>query len=434
MKTRRRRLKRILISIVLLSAIGAAATYAALHKPAPTPAPAKADLPTTRVKKGQVTISVSARGELQGGNSETLVAPMAGVDTLTITKLCDPGQTVAAGDTVVEFDTTQQEYNLREAQADQAEAEQQVIQAQATSDATQEETHMAYLQAQSDLKLAELECRRNPLLPAIVARQNDIAVEAAKNRLHQAEQDLINKKANAEAGIVIQQAALNKAKVTVATNQKIIESMTLKAKTGGYVNILPNTFSAGIIFWGMQLLPFQLGDTARAGMAVAQIPDMKNWEVSANVGELDRGHLSPGQKVTVAVVALAGKSFAGHVKSIGGTAGNPWDRHFETRIALDQPGPELRPGMTSNLVITVETIDDATWVPSQALFDSDGRNFVYLQTPRGFMPHDVTLLRRSESQAVIKGVNEGDTVAMSNPDQQTKSATDQTGAMGALQK
>ena len=222
----RRRLKRILISISLLSAVGAIATYAALHKPAPTPAPTRADLPTTRVKKGKVTISVSARGELQGGNSETLVAPMAGVDTLTITKLCDPGQTVAAGDTVVEFDTTQQEYNLREAEADQAEAEQQVIQFQATSDATQEETHMAYLQAQSDLKLAELECRRNPLLPAIVARQNDIAVEAAKNRLHQAEQDLINKKANAEAGVVIQQAALNKAKVTVATNQKIIESMT----------------------------------------------------------------------------------------------------------------------------------------------------------------------------------------------------------------
>ena len=90
--------------------------------------------------------------------------------------------------------------------------------------------------------------------------------------------------------------------------------------------------------------------------------------------------------------------------------------------------------MTSNLVITVETIDNATWVPSQALFDSDGRNFVYLQTPRGFMPHDVTLVRRSESQAVIKGVNEGDTVAMSNPDQQSKSATEQTGAMGALQK
>ena len=98
-------------------------------------------------------------------------------------------------------------------------------------------------------------------------------------------------------------------------------------------------------------------------MAVAQIPDLKNWEVSAQVGELDRGHLTPGQQVSIAVVALAGKTFPGHVKSLGGTAGSPWDRHFECRISLDQPAPELRPGMTSNMVITVETLDNVTLGP-----------------------------------------------------------------------
>ena len=36
------------------------------------------------------------------------------------------------------------------------------------------------------------------------------------------------------------------------------------------------------------------------------------------------------------------------------------------------------------------------------------------------MPHDVTLVRRSESQVVLTGINEGDVVAMSNPDQQNK--------------
>jgi hypothetical protein len=72
-------------------------------------------------------------------------------------------------------------------------------------------------------------------------------------------------------------------------------------------------------------------------------------------------------------------------------------------------------------------------VPSQALFESDGRTFVYLQTPAGFMPHDVTLVRRSESQAVFTGISEGDTVAMSSPDQQGKPAAAQSGAMKALQ-
>src|ERR1700689_731470 len=125
----------------------------------------------------------------------------------------------------------------------------------------------------------------------------------------------------------------------------MIESMTLKAKSGGYVNILPNPFRAGIIFRGMQLLPFQLGDTARPGMAVAQIPDMKNWEVSANIGELDRGHLSEGQKVSLTLVALPGKSFSGHVKMLGGTTGSAWDRHFDCRIALEEAAPEMRPGL-----------------------------------------------------------------------------------------
>ncbi len=110
---------------------------------------------------------------------------------------------------------------------------------------------------------------------------------------------MANKKATANAGTAIQQAALNKAKVAADTAQHVIDSMTLKAKTSGYVNVQPNTFSNMIYTGTCSLPPFQLGDTVRAGMAVAQIPDLKNWEVSAQIGELDRGHLSTGQKVTV---------------------------------------------------------------------------------------------------------------------------------------
>lgn len=422
---------RILGIVLVLAAIGAAA-WGTMRFVRVASAPTSTELPTTRVKRGRVIISVAARGELQGGNSEMLSAPLMGGDMLAITYLRDPGDLVEPGDTVVQFDTTQQEYNLREAEADLAEAEQQVIQAQATGDATDEETHYALLSAESTVRLAELDVRRNPLLPAIQARQNLIALEQAQNRLKQAQQDVVNKSANSKAGTAIQEAALNKAKVTAETARRVIESMTLKAKTRGYVNIQANTFT-NILYTGMQLQPFQLGDTVRPGLAVAQIPDMKNWEVSAQIGELDRGHLNAGQKVLILVVALPGKSFAGHVKTMGGTAGPPWDRKFECRIALDQPAPELRPGETSNMQITVETLQNVLWIPSQALFDTDGRKFVYLKTRKGFMPHDVKLVRSSESQAVITGIPEGGEVAMSNPDQQNKPADQQGGAMKALQ-
>ena len=247
------------------------------------------EVPATRVKKGRVVVSVAARGELQGGNSEMLTAPMVGGGDLPITDLRQAGELVEAGDVVVQFDTTQQEYNLREAQADLAEAQQQVIKAEADSQASDEETAYAVISAQSAVRQAELDLRRNPILPSIVRRQNELALEAAKDLLRQSEQDVRNKKTTFAAGIAIQKAAENKAKVMADLAQKNIDNMTLKAKTTGYVNIQQNT-NMNMMYWGMQLPPFQVGDSARSGMAVAQIPDLKNWEISANVGELDRGH------------------------------------------------------------------------------------------------------------------------------------------------
>jgi HlyD family secretion protein len=391
------------------------------------------EIPTTRVRKGKVTISVSARGELQGGNSEILTAPMVGGD-LPITFLREPGELVKPGDAVVEFDTTAQEYNLREAEADLAEAEQQVIKAQADAQAILEEAHYQTLSTADDVKLAELEVRKNPILAAVPAKQNEIALDAAKNKKLQADKDYANKKATAEAGIAIQNAAVEKSRVLAQQAQRQIDTMVLKAKTGGYVAVQQNS-NQNMLYYGQQLPEFQVGDAARGGQAVAQIPDMSNWEVSASIPELDRGHLDPGQKVTIRAAAIPGHEFRGHVKSLGGTSGSAWDRRFECRIALDETGPELRPGMTSNILITVESLDDALWIPSQALFESDGRAFVYVQTPQGFASRDVKLIRRSESQAVITGLAEGDPVALSNPDQNKAAKTgDSGGVMKALTK
>ena len=51
----------------------------------------------------------------------------------------------------------------------------------------------------------------------------------------------------------------------------------------------------------------------------------------------------------------------------------------------------------------------------------------------GFVPHDVKLVRRSESQVVITGVKEGQLVALASPDEQAKKKSS-GGAMKALSK
>ena len=394
---------------------------------------AASSLPATRVQRGDVVVTVAARGEIQGGNSEMLNAPMTGARELIITFLRQPGELVNPGDVVVEFDTTDQDFALQEAEADLSEAEQQVLQAQAETLAKEEETRAALILAKGELRLAELEARKNPLVASIVARQNTLAVDAAKDRLRQLEQDLTNRKATAQAAVMIQEAARNKAKVRADTARRNINSMKLKAKSAGYVNIQQNT-GGNFAFWGMQLPVFKLGDAARAGMAVAQIPDLRNWEIRAKIGELDRGHLAVGQDATVRIMALPGKPFTGKVKNIGGTSGPPWDRSFECKLSLTNPSPELRPGMSARMVVTTQVLPNSLWVPSQALFERDGRVFVYVQNGMSFTPKDVKLIRRSETQVVIEGLAEGQAVAMASPDQSSKKKNSPADAMKAMPK
>ena len=398
------------------------------QKPAP-----KVETPMTAVRRGDVVFIVAARGDLQGSKSATLTAPMTGSAEAVITSLREPGELVKQDDVIVEFDTTELTFDLREAEADLAEAEQRLAQSKAESLAREEEARYSLLKAESDLKLAELESRRNEMVAAIVARQNDLAESAARDRLTQLRADLASRKATSEAGVAIQEAAMRKAKVKVETAQRTINSMVLRAPRDGYVSLQQNQ-NSGFMMWGMQLPIFQVGDTARPGMGVAQVIDMSEWEVTARLAELDRGHLAVGQKALIRVAGSPEQDYHGRVKTIGNTTGPPWDRRFECRLAIEDPSPELRPGMSAEMRIETEALISVLWLPSQALFDRDGQKFVYRLQDGSFAQINVELVRSGESQAVITGLDEGDLVALSDPTKSdaAESASSASDAIGGL--
>lgn len=397
--------------MLALAAWGSVTLYRAANTATAAP------VPFTKVKRGDVTFAVYARGELQGGNSIMLQAPMVGGAQLAITELRGSGELVKKDDVVVQFDTTDQVYKLKEAQADLAEAEQKVVQAQAQMDAKEEEDRYALIKARADLKQAELEARKNPLVGAIQAKETDLAVRSAQDTVAQLEHDQANRKENSLANVKVQEALRDKAKVQAETAQQNIDRMTLRAPRDGYVSVQANT-NINFFIAGMTLPLFQIGDTVRAGMAVVQLPDLDHWEVMAHIAEADRGHLGIGQPVEITAVALPEHPYKGTIKNLGGTSGPPWDRRFDCSISIDNPSRELRPGMTANIVITAETLKNVLWIPAQALFETGDRQFVYLQTAQGgFTTQDVKLVRRSESKVVLTGIKEGQAVALANPDQ-----------------
>jgi HlyD family secretion protein len=405
--------KRVILTLAILAVLGVVA-WSGSRIYATLTATKETVIPTAKVQRGDVNLAVTARGEINGGNPEVLTAPLTGGQDMHITSLRTTGEEVKEGDVVMEFDTTEQEYKLREAQSDLLEAEQHIAQVTAQREGDAEEDRYAMIHAQADVKTAELEARKNPLLAAIAARQNTLALDNARDHLAQLERSQASKRANSDAGIAIQEANRNKAESQAATAKQNIDAMTLRAHRSGYVSVRQNT-NQGNLFFGQILPLFQVGDAVRPGMAVAEIPDLRNWELGAKVGELDRGHLSVGQKVDITVIALPGQTFLGHVKDLGATTGLPWDRHFEAKIALDNPSLQMRPGMSANIVVTTDEMHNVLWLPAQALFESDGRTFVYVRSGKSFTAKDVTLVRRNETRVVLTGLDEGQDVALANP-------------------
>lgn len=389
-----------------------------------------APLPSTSVKTGDVTFTVNASGALQGGNSRMLTAPMAGGGNLVLTDLRKSGELVQKDEIVAQFDTTDETFKLREAEADLAEAEQQVVQADYEAKAKEEELEYELITARGELKQAEIEVRANGVRAALTAKQNDITLAGARDKLSKLERDYPTRKAAATASIAIQEAQRKKAQVLADTARRNIEMMTLKSPAAGYVNVERNT-NTNFFFSGMTLPLFQVGDQVRPGMAVAQIPDLNSWDVSAQIAETDRGHLSVGLPAEIEVVALPGRKFAAKVKDLGGTMGSPWDRKFECKLTLLEADPGLRPGMSARIVVTLETLKGVLWLPAQALFEQGGRTFVYARQGNRFLAKDVKLMRRGESQVVVTGVKAGEEIALASPDQKDQKDDKKAGAPGA---
>jgi RND family efflux transporter MFP subunit len=390
------------------------------------------EVPTTTVRRDDVAIAVTTRGELQGGGSVPLMAPRTGAAELPITFLRGTGELVKAGDVVAEFDSSGQQNDLLEAEADLEEARQQLIKAEAEARVALERARLQVSTTEADLRVAELDQRDNDFVGAVQRRQNEIALARARNRHEQAVEALAHREATG-GGIETQRAAVREAQAKADTARKTMAGMTLRAPASGYVELAPNTSGLTVIYSGMQIPTYQLGDIARPGQTIAAIPDMSSWEVNTQIPETDRAFLAVGQPATIRPKAMPGREFRGRVSLLGGSAGSAWNRTFNCRIALVEADEALRPGMSVDVVIDVETLEDVLWVPSQAVFEREGRRFVYRQTPEGFITHDVTLVRRTESQAIVTGIDAGARIALAEPGQRTAPGPS-NGPLGALPK
>jgi HlyD family secretion protein len=382
---------------------------------------AQPNVPMAKVRQGNLRLNVRTTGELQTGQEVTLFAPPVSGGTLQIVHLAREGAQVKPGEIVLEFDPSEQEYNLEKSRSDLEEGGQEMAKAKAQSDVQDSDDRLAMLKAKFAVRKAELDVQKNPLLAAIDAKKNLLALDQARRALAQLEQDIQSHASSNQAALQVAQAKYSKAKIEMQRAEENIKNMTIRAPMGGVVKILENRAAVGgFFFTGMTVPEFRNGDQAQPGTPIAKILDMGQMSIIAKISETDRPSVRVGEPVEIRVDAIPDKVFPGKVKTIAGMALNSLfelnpTRRFDMNVGFDHADPLLRPGFTAHVTLLGEEAKDALYVPRVAVFEKNGNPFVYLKHHDDFIEHDVKLETETSAWAVIKGVTPGDEVALVNP-------------------
>jgi multidrug efflux pump subunit AcrA (membrane-fusion protein) len=388
---------------------------------------------TVYVKRGTVDARIYVRGELRARRDAVLLAPPVG-GRLQIVHLAKTGTRVQAGEVVVQFNPAEQEHTLEQSRSELERAEQEIVKAKADAAVQVAQDQVALLKARFDVRRAELDVSKNELVSAIDAKKNLLALEEAKRRLAQLEQDTQSRAISNQASLAVSEEKRNKAQLSMQQAQKNIEQMRLTAAIGGLVAVKENfDIMGGMMFGGMTLPDYHEGDQVQPGRTVAEVHAVEEMEAQAKVNEADRAYLEAGQPVEIRVDGLAGKTFNGKLKTMATVATKRfWDfdtaRQFDVIFGLDEPDLRIRPGVSAEVIILGEAVKDALFLPRQALFEKEGRPVVYVKTAKAFEQKEVKIVRRTEAQIVIDGLAEGTEVALVNPEEEGRKPT-KTGSL-----
>jgi multidrug efflux pump subunit AcrA (membrane-fusion protein) len=380
------------------------------------------EVPTATVKEVDLQLKVLTTGVLRTSQSRTITAPPIAGGTLQIVTLARSGAQVHAGDVVLEFDPSQQEYNLGQNHSDLLQGEQEIVKAKADAAVQTAEDQTALLKAKYAVRRAELEVSKNELVSPIDAQKNLLALDEAKRAQAQLQQDVQSHSASNQAALAISEEKRHKARLAMEQAEQNIKNMRITSPIDGLVVIHGNRDSTGGFFMdGMTLPDYHVGDQVSPGSSIAEVIDISHLEVSAQVGETDRINLKAGQSVEMKIDALPGETFSGKVQTVGGATSHEfWDDNaqhkFDVAVELDRTDPRLRPGFAVRLDILGDNLSRAVSIPGGAIFEHGGKKVVYCKRNRSFEMQEVKVRAVSEGRAILTGISPGTVVALVNPE------------------
>ena len=295
--------------------------------------PQSADGPVTdMVMEGTFTTTVEAKGQLKP-ISASVVSPS--VDGTVAQINVQAGQSVNEGDVLMTIKNDELNNAVAEAQR-------------------------AVTAAQEDLKNAQAALAAAQAAPTLDADGATAPADATADA---------SAVSSAQRNLASAQATLDQA------NAKAAER-TVKAPSSGSIVEL-NAKVGATVTGGMVMGE---GDT-NGGKQCMQIADLSKMKVTVQVGEKDIAKIAVGQSANVTYPAFPDIVSQGTVTAIASVAnsdaanGGGGSVTFNVDILIEAPDSRLKPGMTAEVSVVTEQLDDVVMVPTMALMTEDGEHY-----------------------------------------------------------
>jgi multidrug efflux system membrane fusion protein len=175
------------------------------------------------------------------------------------------------------------------------------------------------------------------------------------------------------------------------------------------------------------------GQNVSAGQAVYNLAWSGDIDVVCDVPESALAALSVGQTAKVTLAALPGRSFSARVRELS-PAADPQSRTYRAKLTLDNPGPDVRLGMTADIALSAPSSSDSSansaanssanpaasqsssfTVPATALFHDGTQPAVWVvrSTDNALELRRVAVMRYNERTIVIsQGLKDGERVVL----------------------
>jgi len=370
-------------------------------------------VPVARLSKEAYDLTVPATGEIVGLESVDVATPSTPSGSLKLAWLIAEGSFIEPGDVVIRFDSTDARLSLERQQN--------------TLQANEERTKITTSTQSKDQKVLGID-----------QQDAELDYEYAMTVLPE-DETIFSKWQIIEAGINAKFAKekidflKNKSKVqqrVARADQQILAIEKNKAQgeiglTQGTLNSLEvRTPAGGLVLWRRdRRRDPQVGDECQPGQVLVEVVNLSVLQARIYALERDGGNLAKGQEVLIRLDAMPEKVYHGIIGSVSATAQalerNSPLRHFTCDVLIADAGEDIkriRPGMYVRGDVLLQKYEFCYVVPASAVTYKEDEDVVYVQKGDTFEPRTVETGMSTHGQAIIlKGVEEGDIIALRNP-------------------